>query len=67
MSNYLVSDIRNNYSVPYNLIGEKVDIHMTKTTGEVFYYGNQVASHLNWQSLLLADSSGGDGGFSPVA
>ena len=29
-NDYLVSDGRNKYSVPYNLIGEKVDIRVTK-------------------------------------
>lgn len=34
-NDYLVSDGRNKYSVPYNLIGEKVDIRVTKTIVEV--------------------------------
>lgn len=44
-NNYLVSDGRNKYSVPYNLIGEMVDIRSTKTTVEIFYYGSRIASH----------------------
>lgn len=38
-----MSDGRNKYSVPYNLIGEKVDICVTKTAVEVFYQGSRVA------------------------
>lgn len=37
---------------PYmsNLIGERVDIRVTKTTVEVFYHGNRVASHRRLQT-----------------
>lgn len=34
------------YSVPYNLIGESVDIRLSSNTVEVFLKGNRVASHL---------------------
>ena len=45
-NDYLASDGRNKYSVPYDLIGEKkVDIRITKTTVEVFYHGSRVAIH----------------------
>lgn len=44
-NDYLISDGKNKYSVPYNLIGEKVDIRVTKTTVEVFFHGSRVASH----------------------
>lgn len=50
-NDYLVSDGRNKYSVPYNLIGEKVDIRVTKNTVEVFYHGSRVASHRRLQTL----------------
>jgi transposase len=43
---YLVSDGKNKYSVPYDLIGENVDIRLTKNTVEVFFKGSRVASHL---------------------
>lgn len=43
---YLVTDGRNKYSVPFDLIGEKVDIRLTKNILEVFYHGNRVASHV---------------------
>ena len=42
---YLISDGKNKYSVPYNLIGEKVDIRVTKNLVEVYYHGSRVASH----------------------
>ena len=35
-NDYLVTDSRNKYSVPHSLIGEHVDIRVTKTTVEVF-------------------------------
>lgn len=50
-NDYLVSDGRNKYSVPYNLIGEKVDIRVTKTAVEVFYHGSRVAGHRRLQTL----------------
>lgn len=50
-NDYLVSDGRNKYSVPYNLIGEKVDIRVTKTAVEVFYHGSRVASHRRLQTI----------------
>jgi len=45
-SDYLVSDGKNKYSVPFDLIGEKVDIRLTLSTVEVFFHGSRVASHL---------------------
>lgn len=50
-NDYPVSDGRNKYSVPYNLIGEKVDIRVTKTAVEVFYHGSRVASHRRLQTI----------------
>ncbi len=44
-TDYLISDGKNKYSVPFDLIGEKVDIRLTKDTVEVFFHGNRVASH----------------------
>lgn len=43
---YLVSDGVNKYSVPYDLIGEKVDVRLTKRVVEVFFKGARVASHV---------------------
>ena len=49
-NDYLVSDSRNKYSVPYNLIGEKVDIRVTKTIVEVYFHSSRVASHHRLQT-----------------
>ncbi len=43
---YLVSDGENKYSVPYDLIGEMVDVRLTKNLVEVYFKGSRVASHL---------------------
>ena len=43
---YLVSDGLNKYSVPYDLIGEKVDVKLTKHIVEVFYKQTRVAVHV---------------------
>lgn len=45
-NDYLISDGINKYSVPFDLIGETVDIRCTSTTVEVFFHGNRVASHV---------------------
>lgn len=50
VANDFVSDGWNKYSVPYNLIGERVDIRVTRTTVEVFCHGSRVASHLRLQT-----------------
>ena len=42
---YLITDGKNKYSVPFDLIGEQVDIRLTKSTVEVFFHGSRVASH----------------------
>lgn len=42
---YLITDGKNKYSVPFDLIGEDVDIRLTKATVEVFFHGSRVASH----------------------
>ena len=38
-------DPGNKYSVPFDLIGEQVQIRLTKNTVEVFFKGDRVASH----------------------
>ena len=43
---YLVSDGRNKYSVPYDLIGETVDVRLTRNMVEVFFHGTRVALHV---------------------
>ena len=43
--NYHISVDRQNYSVPYEYIKQKVDVRMTKSTVEVFYGGKRICSH----------------------
>ena len=50
-TDYLISDGKNKYSVPFDLIGEKVDVRLTRTTVEVFYHGSRVASHIREASV----------------
>ncbi len=45
-SDYLVSDSMNKYSVPYDLIGVKVNLRLTPNTVEVFFRGSRVAIHV---------------------
>lgn len=45
-NDYLVSDGMNKYSVPYDLIGEKVNLRLTPNTVEVFFSGSRVAMHV---------------------
>ena len=45
-NDYLVSDGMNKYSVPYDLIGEKVNLRLTSNTVEVFFRGSRVAIHV---------------------
>ena len=45
-NDYLVSDGMNKYSVPYDLIGEKVNLRLTPNTVEVFFRGSRVAMHV---------------------
>lgn len=45
-NDYTITDGLNRYSVPFDLIGEQVDIRVTKDTVEVFYHGGRVASHV---------------------
>lgn len=44
-TDYLVSDGKNRYSVPFDLIGERVDIRLTRNSVEVFYHGTRAAVH----------------------
>ena len=49
---YLVSDGMNKYSVPFDLIGEKVNLRLTKNAVEVFYRGTRVAMHARHRTVL---------------
>lgn len=51
---YLISDGKNKYSVPFDLLGEQVDIRLTKTAVEVYYHSARVASHPR-SSMVLRD------------
>lgn len=44
-NDYLITDGINKYSVPFDLIGEHVDIRTSNQTVEVFFHGSRVASH----------------------
>ncbi len=43
--NYHISVDKQNYSVPYEYIKQKVDVRITKSTMEVFFGGNRICSH----------------------
>ena len=45
-ADYLISDGKNRYSVPFDLIGEKVVAKLTKNTVEIFHNGDRVAVHM---------------------
>ena len=47
---YLISDGKNKYSVPFDLIGETVDIRLTSGTVEAFFHGSRVSSFPRVQS-----------------
>ena len=42
---YLISDGKNKFSVPFDLIGEEIDLRITRNTIEAFFHGGRVASH----------------------
>jgi transposase len=42
---YLITDGKNKFSVPFDLIGECVDTRLTRNTVEAFFHGTRVASH----------------------
>lgn len=44
-NDYLISDGLNKYSVPFDLIGEQVQIRLTKDIVEVYFKGNRMTSH----------------------
>jgi hypothetical protein len=44
-NDYLISDGMNKYSVPFDMIGEQVQIRLTKNIVEVFFNGSRVTSH----------------------
>ena len=44
-NDYLISDGMNKYSVPFDLIGEQVQIRLTKNLVEVYFKGSRITSH----------------------
>lgn len=42
-TNYHISVYKQNYSVPYEYIKQKVDVRITKSTVEVFYGSNRIS------------------------
>ena len=44
-NDYLISDGLNKYSVPFDLIGERVQIRLTKDLVEVYFKGSRMTSH----------------------
>ena len=42
---YLITDGKNKFSVPFDLIGEEVDLRVTRNTIETFFHGTRVASY----------------------
>ena len=42
---YLISDGKNKFSVPFDLIGEEIGLRITRNTIEAFFHGARVASH----------------------
>ena len=44
--NYHIACNKQNYSVPFEYIGKKVDVRATKNTVEIFFDGNRICSHV---------------------
>lgn len=44
-SDYLVTDGKNHYSVPFELIGTRLDVKTTRDVIEVYFNGSRVATH----------------------
>lgn len=44
-SDYMVTDGKNQYSVPFELIGTRLDVKTTKEIIEIYFNGNRVATH----------------------
>ena len=51
-NDYLITDGKNKYSVPFDLIGEKIDIRLTRNTIEAFFHGTRVTSHPRHDKIL---------------
>jgi len=49
---YLISDGKNKFSVPFDLIGETIDVRVTGNTIEAFFHGARVASQPRSDKVL---------------
>jgi len=49
-TDYLISDGKNKYSVPFDLIGENVDVRISKNVVEAYFNGTRVATHVRLQN-----------------
>jgi len=52
-SDYLVSDGLNKYSVPFDLIGEQVQIWLTRDLVEVYFKGSRMTSHKRLENYSI--------------
>lgn len=50
--NFHVSFKKNSYSVPYALVGKKVDVKATDSTVEIYHAGSRVATHPRFPSFV---------------
>ena len=44
-TNYHITCLKQNYSIPFEYIGRQVDVRITKNTIEVFFSGSRICSH----------------------
>jgi transposase len=44
-TNYHITCLKQNYSIPFEYIGRKVDVRITRNTVEIFFSGNRISSH----------------------
>jgi len=52
-NDYLINDGINKYSIPFDLIGEQVEIRVTNETVEAFFHGSRIASHIRHKKAEL--------------
>ncbi|MBR6873995.1 MAG: IS21 family transposase [Ruminococcus sp.] len=52
-NDYLISDGLNKYSVPFDLIGEQVQIRLTKDLVEVYFKGSRMTSHRRLEKFSI--------------
>jgi len=51
-ADYLITVDKVKYSVPFDLIGQQVDIRYTSKVVEVFFHGNRMASHVRRYGVI---------------